>query len=155
MPAGYNQAFATYLFGPIDIALKDIKYINMVHFSMSPVSELSPEEMIKAVKDDIKKNGLLNPIEVDWNIKEGESELVIGIGGTRYIAAKELGWKKIPCYLRVHLYKFGKHPSGDGTISEDIIKVLKKILPFIGYKSGDYYGRTIPNKEWIARRKKK
>ena len=148
MPTGYNQAFVTYCYGPLDLRVDSIRQVRLVHFGIPMHNEKQKRDYFKKVKASIKEIGLLNPIDVDWHLKEGKiGEFITGIGNDRLQAFRELGRETIPCYIRAHVYKVGSHPHGSSML-EGVCEVLKTVMPFVFLKIGDYYGRVKPYKEW-------
>lgn len=100
---------------------------------------------LKELKKDIKKNGLKNPIEVQWLLLKGRiGKLTVAKGNTRVKAFQELGKKKIPCYLRIFVYK-------DRGELEDLQSIMfdmmKKFLPFIRQANREDYAP--PNLSYI------
>ena len=116
-------------FGPVDIKLDNLIPLNTT-------------KAIPKLIEDIKKNGLLNPLEVIWYLNDSDriqkiEELYIAKGNQRIQVLKSLGWKKAPCYIRVY--------ASEGTMP--IAWALKKILPLVNEQSGERT-KGVEYKEW-------
>ena len=118
-------------FGPFDIELEKLTPMNT-----------NETKMVSILIDDIKKNGLLNQLEVIWYLNDSDrvqkiEEIYIAKGNQRLQALKALGWKTAPCYLKVY--------ASEGTLP--IAWGLKKIFPIVNEQSGQGM-KGIKTKEW-------
>ena len=85
--------------GPFDILLSDLTQIS---FPRNEAERKSVEELT----EDIRKNGLKNPLSVNWRLEPTQiGELRIYRGNQRIQALKKLGWVKVPCYVTIEGYK--------------------------------------------------
>lgn len=116
----------TLFFGQIDI---ETKYL------FSQEQKVFRKELDE-IKNSIEKEGLLNPLEITLTLENGT--LGISKGNRRIIVLKELGFKKVPCNLRVFI---GKEYS-------QIAEGLKKLLPFLGEQQGIDISFPYKYKEW-------
>lgn len=145
MPAGYNLPFKTVIFGPINLATKNVISGRKVHFRGKIRQGKELEEFIEKLTKDVKKHGIKRPLEVAWHLTPDRiDKLTVNFGGSRYYVAKKLKLKTIPCYLCVYVYKVGGYNSRlrdkDVMIMESLVECLKKILPFISETDGERYG---------------
>ena len=141
---GYNQATATYYFGPIDIP---IDHLLPVRGSGKGETRLQYKEDFKnRVKDSIEKDGLKNPIDVIWYWnKQDIDKFVFGRGHNRVQACIELGWKSIPCYLRIYCYK---NRGDDPNIAVNICEGLKTVLPLVRVSQSEDVTPAVGYDEW-------
>ena len=93
-------------------------------------------ELVDKLKKDIEQNGLLNPLEIVWWWNNGS--LGVHHGNHRIFALKELGYKKVPCNLRVYVFEG----------QEKIVEGLKKILPYVSEQIGETNGTPFVYKDW-------
>jgi len=81
----------------------DKKYLPITFIAIEDIRDwkpglhpIRPESNYEELKEDIKKNGLKEPLIVRKN-----GNAYYGVDGThRYYILKELGYKIIPCYLK-------------------------------------------------------
>ena len=101
------------IFGPINL---DIDILERPHDGV--VIKL---EFLNLLREDLKKNGLLNPLNVDWRLNQDCRKITIDRGNGRLFILKEMGWKKVSCYLKISFF--------ESNIC--LLDNFKKILPFV------------------------
>ena len=119
------KVLKTVFFGPVEIEIDDLTY-----------SQNVDGILVEKLKEDIKENGLLNPLEIVW--WWNSDSLGVHHGNHRIFALKELGWKKVPCNLRVYVFEG----------QDEIVEGFKKNLPFRGEQIGESNGTPFVYKDW-------
>lgn len=95
--------------------------IGVFEIELDKLTQISipKEKAVEKLKNDIKKSGLKNPLEIRWTLDEEHlGQLRIFKGNQRIEALKKLGWQKAPCRITVEGYKD----------TEIIGEILKKFL---------------------------
>jgi len=105
------------IFGVIDIDLNAL--------DTSGVGIISSKNLM-ALRNDLMNSGMVNPIDVEWNMHEKPDKLVVTRGNHRVQVLKDIGAKRAPCYLKIKFHEY----------NEDLIGTFKKILPFIKENKG-------------------
>ena len=122
-----------WFFGPFQVSLDQIR---------APETDIKNHILLSEVKQSIHKDGLLNPIDLQWNLDDRFAELFIIRGNNRVQACKELGHQTIPAYIRVVDYGESR-PWGEG---------MKRFLPLIRESTRDEAPALAkPQRSWNGR----
>lgn len=71
-----------------------------------PRDQKQKEFIDNELTQDIKRNGLLHPLEITWRLEETQfNKFMIFKGNQRIQALENLGWKKAPCRITIEGYE--------------------------------------------------
>lgn len=118
-----DTVIKTICFGPVDIDLKDL-----IVMETDLKWRTKMPKRLNLLLEDIKKNGLINPLEIicDWE----RGELGVHKGNSRLWCLEKLGFQKAPCYMKIYVTKE----------IEKQVELLKKILPTATEQDGEELG---------------
>ena len=100
------------IFGPIELP---------INILVSPEYIVRTQKSLDLLTEDIKKNGLVNPIDVGIHLKEDKQSFIVERGNQRIFVLKKLGYERVLSYLTIYFYK-------DTLFLEKIIKNIFKPL---------------------------
>lgn len=87
---------------PETINVRGIDLVEICTDDRNPGASRITEANTKALAEELKVDGLQQPIKVRPIKKKGRVKYQIVFGERRYRAAKQLGWKSIPCIVEEH-----------------------------------------------------
>ena len=95
----------------------------------------SKKEVREEIKKSIETDGLINPLELCWDLNG--NRLIFARGNQRVDVLRDLGVSEARCYLRV---TYNEHQA-------PLLEFLKQIITWIREVDGDSIKTAVPYKE--------